>query len=151
MDKREVLQNLFSNMDALGKAMSGRSLGQPIKGMPTRAQIGVLFVISYQGPQSIKDLAAKFNMTSSAATQLVNGLVKENLLSREEDLKDRRQIIVDLTSKGREKMAVIKKKRYERMSKIFGTLSIQELLQLQKIQEKIISQAKLICQENHNK
>jgi DNA-binding MarR family transcriptional regulator len=60
-----------------------------------------MFMLVHVGPQSIKDMAVRFSMTPSAATQLVNGLVKDGYLVRTENIWDRRKVGVDLTVKGK--------------------------------------------------
>lgn len=151
MDKNDLVRKLFTNIDALGRAASAQKFAPTAKGMPTNAQVGVLFVIFHSGPQSIKDIAAKFGMTPSGITQLVNGLVRDGLLTRTEDAQDRRKICVTLTGKGRESMAAIKKQRYETLSKVFEPLSSNELIQLDTILQKLVKQVQTIWTKNQNK
>jgi DNA-binding MarR family transcriptional regulator len=148
MDKQELIQSIFQNMSALGRNLAGRNLGPYSKGSPTYAQIGVLFTVSKNSQQTIKDVAACFGMTSSAATQLVNGLEKEGMLTRKEDKVDRRKTCLELTPKGRKYVANIKKKRYKMMAEILETLNSEELLQLKRIQDKITEHLKLIWIKN---
>jgi DNA-binding MarR family transcriptional regulator len=126
-------------MDSMARiGLMHHKQGSEPKDLPTQAQIGVLFVLSHQGSQSIKDLSLRFGMTSSAATQLVDGLVKHGFLKRMEDRNDRRKMCVDLTSKGKKTLEKAKKQRIEKMAKMFEPLTDEELMQLQKIQSKIV-------------
>ncbi len=151
MSKHVLVQKLFSNIDALGRAASAQKFAPTAKGAPTHAQVGVLFVVYHHGPQSIKELAAKFGMTPSAATQLVNGLVKEGLLKRTDDVEDRRKTRVELTEKGKDRMVSIKKKRYEVLEQIFQPFSNQELVQLDSLLEKIVKQVQTLWIKNQTK
>lgn len=151
MNKNELVKKLFTNIDALGRAASAQKFAPTAKGMPTHAQVGVLFVIFHSGPQSVKDMAEKFGMTPSGITQLVNGLVKDGLLARTEDTQDRRKICVALTHKGRESMATIKQQRQEKLSKVFEPLTSSELIQLDIILQKIVKQVQTLWTKNQNK
>ena len=151
MDKDKIIQEIAQNMGVMGRAMAMKHHQPFSKGMPTHAQIGVLFALMHGGPQTVKELAAHFGMTSSAATQLVNGLEEEGFLSRTEDQKDRRKTRLELTAKGKKHMADLKEKRYEMMREILETLSNEELLQLKQIQEKINEHVKLLWTKNQDK
>lgn len=144
MSRHQTIEALLQNMEAIGKAMMSRKVETLQADMPTHAQLGVLLMVNYQGPHSIKSLAEKFRMTSSAATQLVNGLVKNGLLSRVEDEQDRRKIAVGMTQKGKRLLEATKKQREKNMLKIFEPLSDVELVQLEKIQRKITEQLQLL-------
>jgi DNA-binding MarR family transcriptional regulator len=151
MKRQEIIQALLQNMEAIGKAMMSRKIEKPMSSMPTHAQLGILLVVLYQGPQSIKNLADKFRMTSSAATQLVNGLVQDRLLTRVEDKKDRRQIHVEMTAKGKRTLAIAKKQREKNMLEIFQPLTDTELMQLEKIQRKITERLQILWTKNQTK
>ncbi|MBI5530499.1 MAG: MarR family transcriptional regulator [Candidatus Doudnabacteria bacterium] len=151
MDRKQTVQSLMQNMGTLGRAAMGRwgADGNTAKNMPTRAQIGVLFTVWHEERLSIKELAQKFSMSSSAATQLVNGLVKEGLLVRTEDKIDRRKITIALTAKGKKDIELLKKKRYQTIERLVSPLSDHELEQLKIISEKIAKNLKTIWTKNH--
>lgn len=151
MKREDIIQALLQNMEAIGKAMLSQKAEKPLGNMPTHAQIGILLVVLYEGPQSIKNLATKFRMTSSAATQLVTGLVKDKLLTRVEDKNDRRKICVQMTPKGKQVLAIAKKQREKNMLKVFEPLTDSELVQLEKIQRKIIEHVQLLWTQNKKK
>lgn len=114
-----------------------KSLHSP-NNMPTRSQLCIMMILAQDGNRSIKELAKQFSMTSSAATQIVNGLVKEKLLARQIDKKDRRKISISLTEAGKKRLLEAKKMRMKVMTKYFDPLNDKELDQLQKILEKIV-------------
>jgi len=59
---------------------AGRMHGALPKDMPTHAQLGIMCVLAHRKAQSIKELAEQFGISSSAATQLVNGMVRTDSL-----------------------------------------------------------------------
>ena len=139
-------------MDSMARmGVMGNKHTQSHKDMPPHAQMGVLFMVAINGPMSIKEISKRFGMTSSAATQLVNGLVKGGLLTREEDKDDRRKICVILTAKGKKIIEKAKEYRMKRMIEMFEPLSDTELGQLQKILTKIIEHWQTTCNKLQNK
>ena len=147
MDRNELIQRFFTSMDSMTRigAMSPRGGPMP-KNMPSHAQLGVLFVIAHRGTQTTKELARHFGMTSSAATQLVNGLVKNGILERKEDEKDRRKTHIALTKKGEGVLEKARTHRMQKMKESFTPLSDKEVAQLLKIQIKIVEHWKKLCQ-----
>ena len=109
--------------------------------MPTPAQVGILALIAHEGPQNLKDLADRLCMSSSAATQLVNGLVRDRLLTRTEDATDRRRIRLAITVSGKSKLAGAKKARMATLTKLLAPLSEHELNEWKRLQRKIIERA----------
>lgn len=68
----------------------------------TIVQSWVLFYLSTYNGSSLKDIAAAVQLDSPVVTGLIDRLVKEELVVREEDPEDRRSVKICLTSKGRE-------------------------------------------------
>ncbi len=65
------------------------------------AQIGALFQILHKGSSGVTDLGEEMGVTSAAASQMLERLVQQKLVSRSEDAHDRRVKIIVLTDKGR--------------------------------------------------
>lgn len=61
----------------------------------------ILDVNNYEG-SSVKDIAARIELDSSALTGLIDRLEKENLVERKDDPDDRRGTKIYLTEKGRD-------------------------------------------------
>ncbi len=130
----------MENMGSLRKAfLMKQAANATDKDGLTRAQLGILMAIAHDGPQSIKELAQHFMMSSSAATQMVHALVTAKLLTRAEDAYDRRRICVALTPEGKKRLAKAKAHHTAWFADLLSVLSDQELSQLQKIQQKIIT------------
>lgn len=105
----------------------------------THSQWFVLTIIQHFKKLSIKDIAEKMEMSSSAATQLVDGLVQTGLVIRQEDPKDRRLVKLELSPKGRKHLATTKKKRIAEMAEIFDALTDKELEEFVRLHKKIQS------------
>jgi DNA-binding MarR family transcriptional regulator len=67
------------------------------------SQFGAMFRIM-RGDSSVSDLADELDVTSAAASQMLERLVQQGLILRSEDPHDRRAKQIVLTDKGREKL-----------------------------------------------
>lgn len=138
MERKEVLAKIMESIGKMHRFGGGHQGLDAAHKMPTRSQVCIMMILMQEGGKSIKDLAKQFSMTSSAATQLVDGLVKDKLLIRQMDKEDRRKISVSLTAEGRKKLLMAKKARFKAMSKYFEALNDKELQELQKLLGKIV-------------
>ena len=102
-----------------------------------RSQFEVMMFILRSENPTIKDIAKAFTITSSAATQLVEGLVHKGLVERRESEEDRRIVKVSLSKEGEAKCKSFKKLVFMQMTKKLTTLSDQELLAMKKIADKV--------------
>ncbi len=152
MNRSQLIQNFFASMDSMARIgiQQGKAHERP-KNLPPQAQMGALFMVSHRGPLTIKDLSQAFGMTSSAATQLVNGLVKGGYLGRKEDTVDRRKISLILTAKGKKAISIAKEHRMKKMIQMLEPLTDTELAQLLKIQSKIVEHWEITCKKIPNK
>lgn len=102
-----------------------------------RTQVEVLGFISSREKCTIKSIAAAFNITSSAATQLVEGLVKKDLMVRVDNPDDRRTVHITLSKNGRKKFQDLQKTMYARLSECLKHMSDEELVEGHRIALKI--------------
>ena len=105
----------------------------------THSQWAVLAVVIRLKHAGIKEIAEALNMTSSAATQLVDELVKKEYLLRKGDAKDRRALSLTLSDMCKTQMNELKSKRIERFITIFDGLNDKELAQYASLNKKIAS------------
>ena len=66
------------------------------------SQVRLLFVLKRLGKANIGEIARKLNIGQSAASLLVDGLVRKNLILRSDNPEDRRKAIVQMTTVGEE-------------------------------------------------
>lgn len=86
----------------------------------------------------MRDVAKNFHVTPPAATLLIDNLVKEKLLVRLVDPKDRRSVRITLTKKGKDLFERSMTQKAVQFKKIFGTLTPAERTQFATILKKII-------------
>lgn len=128
---------MTQDMETISRAMVMRKIAHNRGHMPTHAQTGVMLAVSHHGPQSVKELATMFRMTSSAVTQLVNGLVADGLLKRIGDETDRRKTSVHITAKGKRQLSMARKHRLQAMRELFTPLTDKELEHMRRLHLKI--------------
>lgn len=72
-------------------------------------------------------LAETLGVTSGAATGIISRLVRRRLISRAYDTKDRRRVIIKLTSRGKGIVQEISKIRRHRLKKVFSEIPKEEI------------------------
>jgi DNA-binding MarR family transcriptional regulator len=105
----------------------------------THPQWIVLHHVRKSGMINIKDLANLLGITSSAATQIVDGLVKKELLLRKRNEEDRRILNIKLSGKAISKFNSIKSTSFNTLSALFDVLDDGELRDYRDLNNKIAS------------
>ncbi len=141
MNRSVAINQLFENMGATRRMMSKAHGQSPVKNMPTRGQLGILMMLGDESVMGIKELAEKFAMSSSAVTQLVDGLVDDGFVTRKEDADDRRKIGLSLTPSGKKKLVESKKEHLASLAKLFAPLTDDELRTFLHISNKVAKHA----------
>ena len=124
MDRRNnIIKNIFENLYIIRQKIAS-DMHLPLNEMPlTNSQWQVLNHVGKNKSISIKDLAGLLDITSSAATQIVDGLVNKGLLTRKRSIKDRRVLEITLSKESIVQM----KKSIKTVFPIFDVLDDAEL------------------------
>jgi DNA-binding MarR family transcriptional regulator len=101
----------------------------------------VLHQVGHQNGIGVKELAASLGITSSAATQLVDSLVKKGLLIRQPSEEDRRALRLTLPEESRKRIDTMMAHRLERMVAIFGVLDDAEFQNFLDLINKVIARS----------
>lgn len=112
----------------------------------TQSQLLVLHFVKKNKTINIKDLANLLSITSSAATQIVNGLVNKGLLLRKRNPDDRRTLKIELSEKSKNQFDSIRSKSFQTLSSLFDVLDNDELLNYCKLNNKIADSIMLKAQ-----
>ncbi len=94
----------------------------------TIAQLKSLFFISNAGSTSPRLLAAALSVTPSNVTGIVDRLVEQGLVSRQEDPNDRRSLQLRVTDTGESILAALRERRTTHLSAALSRLSLEDLL-----------------------
>ncbi len=82
--------------------------------------------LHHRGNCAVGDIGERFDITTAAASQLVEKLVQGGLIQREEDPSDRRAKLLNLTAKGRELIQHGIEEHYRWVEPLAGKLSAEE-------------------------
>ncbi|HEX5943072.1 MAG TPA: MarR family transcriptional regulator, partial [Anaerolineales bacterium] len=136
----QLIQTIRHFMDfAMHHSMRERAHFAKATGL-SMPQFGILMQLHYRHNCGVSDLSERFDITSAAASQLVDKLVQSGLIQRAEDPNDRRAKLLNLTDKGRDLIQQGLEGRYRWVDELAGKLSAEER---EKVSEalKIMTQA----------
>ena len=93
-------------------------------------QFSILMQLHHKGACGMSEISERFEVTPAAASQLVDKLVQNGFIVREEDPKDRRAKMLNLTDKGRDLVQQGFEERYRWMDQLSGRLTEAERIQI---------------------
>jgi DNA-binding MarR family transcriptional regulator len=106
---------------AMHRSMRGWSHDAKAYGL-SMPQFSILMQLYYRGYCGISDISDRFEITTAAASQHVENLVKAGLIERTEAIADRRAKQVHLSTKGRSLLEKGIHERYRWMDRLAETL-----------------------------
>lgn len=92
----------------------------------TPGQVNALLILYMHDDLTMGELSSEIYLAESAATRLVDRLVKMNLVRRKGDDKDRRIVRVYLTSYGRQLASLVFQRRSRRFTNLAEQLTDEE-------------------------
>jgi DNA-binding MarR family transcriptional regulator len=102
----------------------------------SHSQIGMLFMIHHHREANVKKISEHLGVTKSAITQLLDPLVTNGFIERQNDVSDRRIVRFSLTGKGKKVLKEINKLKFSGLRSALDNLSDKELEQLAKLHQK---------------
>ncbi len=137
LSRKRIIENLFQNMYALRhKLLVGYHGKKQIAITPSQAC--VLRFVAENASVNVKTIAQALHISSSATTQLIDGLVDKGYLVRKNNAEDRRAIAVSLSQKAQKLLHEFKEQGLEKMTQIFRALNDEELSQYYVLNKKIM-------------
>lgn len=115
----------------------------------TFQQMGLLMFISERQPVMGKDIARHLGQSASSITQIVEGLVKDGYVMREQDTKDRRIVYLRLTKAGSgkvERLAALRRAIFIASAK---ALTDTELRSERDNNRKVLAEVQKLAQKTH--
>jgi MarR family transcriptional regulator, 2-MHQ and catechol-resistance regulon repressor len=92
----------------------------------TVSQFAVLEILYHKGDLRVSEIIDKILSTGGNMTVVIDNLVKENLVKRCIDPKDRRVNLISITEEGRNLISEIFPKHLENINEIFSVLTSEE-------------------------
>lgn len=135
-----LVAQLMESMMTIGRTGHGSDGGKLLQthgfSLP---QLPMLFHLSmHEDGVSIKEIAARLNITSSAATQLVQTLLRRGVLRKTQDPTDGRAVRISLTPFGKKEFAKFKKGMLSKVEHSFSAVPDTELEEMIAVFQKII-------------
>jgi len=137
-DRKQKVEEMLAGFHSLRRTMVLKSAGSATKPRVTPSQWGVLMLVGQGGTSTVKDVAKALRITSSAATQLVDGLVASGYLVRKTSLQDRRAVTLTLSKKSKSQVEKMKKHALRKFLKVFEVLNDTEFDQYIALNKKIV-------------
>ena len=113
----------------MSRSMRGWGLFAKSTGL-SMPQFGLLMQMHHKGACGISDVSERFEITPAAASQLVDKLVHNGFIQREEDPNDRRAKLLNLTDRGRDLIQRGMQERYRWVEQLAEKLSPEERAQV---------------------
>ena len=137
MNRKTIIEGLLQNMHSMRhKLMVGYVTKKEM--VVTPSQGFVLRFVAENNSANVKAIAHALNITSSAATQLIDGLVENGYLVRKGNPDDRRIIALSLSEKAKKLFKNFKEQSLQKMVCLFEALSDEELAQYAELNKKIV-------------
>ena len=126
----QFTQSIRSWMDVfMHRSMRGWGLFAKSTGL-SMPQFSVLMQLHHKGACGMSEISERFEVTPAAASQLVDKLVQNGYIQREEDPNDRRAKLLNLTDKGRDLIRQGFEERYRWVDQLSGRLTEAERVQI---------------------
>jgi DNA-binding MarR family transcriptional regulator len=136
MKRDELIQEIIETIHRCQRAAVNPSDWSKI-GL-SRSQVGMLFMIHHHSDANVKKISEHLGVTKSAITQLLDPLVTNGFLDRQNDVTDRRIVRFNLTGKGKKVLKEITKLKFSGLRTALDNLSDKELEQLAKLHIKAL-------------
>lgn len=123
-----------------------------IAGQLTLAQARVLKIIYLRAPEPVilKDVAAELDITPSAVSQVVDGLVRQDLVERLPSPTDRRAVILRPTERGERFRQEHNRKAAAMMSRLGGAVDEGETTVFVKVLARLRAEADALWADRKN-
>ena len=113
------------------------------------SEFRILEALLHRGPLPVNTLGPKVNLTPGSISVAVDRLHKRGLVSRKENLNDRRVRIVALTADGKDVIVPLFQKHASLMKDVFSELSSSELQQFESALKRIGIKAQSLKNHTH--
>ncbi len=140
INRKKQISDIIENFRTVYKAMAriAPSFFRNLDISPT--QMFILSLLKENQGISLKELADMLYISSSAATQQVNDLVKRGYLNRETNDADRRYIKIKLCEERSDQIRLFEDRMIEEFTGLFDELTDDELSLYRKLNNKITHQ-----------
>ena len=137
LDRKSKIEDLVEDFHALHQKMLKMGQDFSVRLQITFTEMLVLRIVKEREGIGIKELASILSITSSAATQQVDNLVRKGFLVRAADATDRRSLRISLSPEMTKKAGVLKRQGISKLNAVFAALNDEEFLTYCALSKKI--------------
>lgn len=136
--RTQKVEEFLTDLRSFRRAMTFRMAESAKIPRITPSQWSVLMSIADRKESTVKDIAKILGITSSATTQLADGLVSNGYVMRNVHPEDRRVVTLTLSKKTQVLVENMKKQALQKFLKLFKVLTDKELNQYLALNKKIV-------------
>ncbi len=131
-EQDSLMQSVVAHQKIMFQSMQGQEMPEWLGSEMTMPQFKIIFLLYTHGPLRMGDIAATLNKNISTATGVVDRLVDQYLIKREEDPDDRRVVIVRLTERGTQVCESFLQAGWQHARNMLERLTLEELRVVEK-------------------
>jgi MarR family transcriptional regulator, organic hydroperoxide resistance regulator len=135
-DDIRIVTALFDELNTKLSKTSQETLLKIYKNL-TIAEASAIYAIGPDEPKTMKQIAETLGVAVSTPTRTIDRLLEKGFVNRKVGEKDRRKLLIELTTKGKELLENIDKENLEITKKMLNGLSDEEIETFKKILFKI--------------
>ncbi|MDE2001118.1 MAG: MarR family transcriptional regulator [Patescibacteria group bacterium] len=140
-DRKKVIREILENFQALRNKMHTRLIAPARMCKVTQSQFFILAMIARHKEMTVGSISKQLNISSSAVTQLMDGLAAKGYVRRKASARDRRTLYLTLSPAGRKCMRQVRTKGMRVMETLFDALDDRELETYRALHKKILLKA----------
>jgi len=133
----QEIETFLRYIICLKGAVMGQNRSSMEERVATGMQFGVLNFLAEHDSVTSGEVATHLSLSPSSATQLVERLVRDDLVERQADQEDRRVVHLKLTDNGRAERERVYGFIRERVGRLLGGLTTEERTELIRLHKKI--------------
>jgi DNA-binding MarR family transcriptional regulator len=127
-ERRRINQQVIEHQKILMQAMQGAPMPELLGSDMTMPQFKIVFLLYARGRLRMSEIATALGKNISTATGIVDRLVEQNIIKREEDPEDRRAVLTRLTNYGIELCETFSRANQHNSQRILDRLTTDELI-----------------------
>ena len=148
MEKAELISEAIELQRRLTQLLGRQAIDVWMNLNLTIAQLKSLFFIASEGSTNLRRVASALGVTPSNITGIVDRLVEQGLVSRQENPEDRRMFELRATDKGKMLLTNLWERRTGYISEILARMNTQQLFTLVQGLSSLVSTAEISEGEN---
>lgn len=127
VDKTKLIKEIVRLQKQIGHAVGQHALSSWMDMSLTIGQLKSLFFIDSERTTNLRKLAAFLGTTPPNVTGIVERLVEQGLVTRQDNPDDRRMLMLQTTDKSKALLAKLRENGINRLSGILAQLSLADL------------------------